>query len=366
MHFDELRVAVVHDWLTGMRGGEKVLEAVLELVPHAEIFTLFHHPGTVSASIERHPVHTSFLQKMALHAGDYRRLLPLFPRAVESWDLSGFDLILSTSHAVAKGAHAPGVPHVCYCHTPMRYIWDRFDDYFPPRRRLLRLAAAALAPYLRAWDVRTASRVDAFIANSQFVRERIRRYYDRDAAVVYPFVDRQFLEAPLAKERGDYHVIISALVPYKRIDLAIEAARVSGRRLRIIGNGPLREKLVASASEVAEFLGWASTDEIIAEVGRARSLILPGVEDFGITCLEAMACGTPVVALGDGGALESVSEGCGVFFDRPEVAKLTAALDRVESETWDRGILRARAAEFSKERFQREYVAVVSDVMGGR
>jgi glycosyltransferase involved in cell wall biosynthesis len=248
----------------------------------------------------------------------------------------------------------------------MRYIWDRFDDYFPPERPVLRLAASTLAPFLRSWDVRTAPRVDAFIANSQFVRERIRRYYARDAEVVYPFVDAQYLDAPFADEREGYHVIISALVPYKRVDLAIEAARASGKQLRVIGNGPLRESLADRAAGVAEFLGWVSTEEIIRQVGRAQSLILPGVEDFGITCLEAMACGTPVVALRDGGALESVSEGCGLFFDRPEAGLLAAALDRVESETWDRERLRARAREFAKERFLREYVDVVARCLRDR
>src|SRR4051794_32750264 len=177
VHRSSSKVAVIHDWLTGMRGGEAVLEAILGLVPDAELFTLFHFPGSVSEAIERHPIHTSSLQRYATR-DNYRKLLPLFPRAVREWDLSAFDLIVSSSHAAAKGVDAKGRPHLCYCHTPMRYIWDRFDDYFP--RGAQRLAMKLIARRLRRWDVRSAQNVTAFVANSNFVRDRIRRYYDRD------------------------------------------------------------------------------------------------------------------------------------------------------------------------------------------
>src|SRR5581483_4497283 len=230
------RVAVVHDWLTGMRGGEQVLEEIVDLVPGAETFTLFHFPGAVSAKSESRPIHTSSLQRMARRARDYRTLLPLFPRAVRTWDLSGFDLIISSSHCVAKGVDARGKPHLCYCHTPMRYIWDRFDDYFPRSRPLLRGAMSLLAPRLRRWDVSTAAGVSRFVANSNFVRDRIRRYYGRDAEVIHPFVADEFFAAPLRADRQDFEVIVSALVPYKRLEMAIE----SGRRLVIIGEGPIR------------------------------------------------------------------------------------------------------------------------------
>src|SRR4051794_13709110 len=198
------RVAVIHDWLTGMRGGELVLEAILDLAPDAELFTLFHFPGSVSKAIESHTIHTSRLQSLASHVRDYRTLLPLFPRAVRQWDLSGFDLIISSSHAVAKGVDSRGTPHLCYCHTPMRYIWDRFDDYFP--RGVKRLLARPLAAHLRRWDVRHSEQVTRFVANSRFVRDRIRQYYDRDAAVVHPFVDEAFLSAPLCQSRESFHV----------------------------------------------------------------------------------------------------------------------------------------------------------------
>ncbi|MFZ2493301.1 MAG: glycosyltransferase, partial [Thermoanaerobaculia bacterium] len=197
------RVAVIHDWLTGMRGGEAVLEAILELFPDAEIYTLFHLRGSVSSQIEERVIHTSSLQPLAEKAGDYRRLLPLFPRAARAWDLSGYDLIISSSHCVAKGVRAVGRPHLCYCHTPMRYIWDRFDDYFPRTKPLQRAAMMAIAPFLRRWDVATAGEVSRFVANSTFVAGRIRQHYRRDADVVHPFVDDAFLTAPLRSERGD-------------------------------------------------------------------------------------------------------------------------------------------------------------------
>src|SRR5688500_1299071 len=291
------RVAVIHDWLTGMRGGESVLEAILEALPQAEIFTLFHFKGSVSPAIESRRIHTSGLQSIARRVGDYRRLLPLFPGAVRRWDLRDFDLIVSSSHCVAKGVNALGKPHLCYCHTPMRYIWDRFDDYFPRSRPLRRAAAMSIAPWLRRWDVNTASGVTRFVANSTFVRDRIQRHYQRDAAIVHPYVDDAFFAPPIEEQRGDYHIVVSALVPYKHVELAID----SGRRLVVIGGGPLFEELKRRGGPNVEMMGSVSRATIIEWVARARSLILPGVEDFGITPLEAMALGTPVVALREGG-----------------------------------------------------------------
>ncbi|HEX2120244.1 MAG TPA: glycosyltransferase [Thermoanaerobaculia bacterium] len=349
------RVAVIHDWLTGMRGGEAVLEGILDALPGAEIFTLFHFPGSVSRAIESRTIHTSELQRLAARVSDYRHLLPLFPKAVRKWDLSAYDFVVSSSHCVAKGVNARGKRHLSYCHTPMRYIWDRFDDYFPRSRPLRRAAVMAVAPWLRRWDVATAAEVTRFVANSTFVRDRIRRFYDRDADVVHPFVDDEFLRAPLADERDDYHLVVSALVPYKRVDLAVAA----GKRLLVIGGGPLFEELKRRGGPNVTLLGSVSRGEIIERLSRARSLILPGVEDFGITPLEAMALGTPVVALRAGGVLDSVVDGVtGIFFDRPEVDSLRRALDEVEARAmegkWDREALRAHAATFSRARFDRE------------
>lgn len=362
-----MKVAVVHDWLTGMRGGEKVLEAILELFPAADLYTLFHKPGSVSPQIERHPIRTSSLQKWATYIGDYRKLLPLFTGAIREWDFSSYDLIISSSHCVAKGVRGERALHVCYCHTPMRYIWDRFDDYFPRHRPLKRAMAALMARRLRAWDRRTAANVDHFIANSTFVRERIRRYYDREAEVIHPFVDEAFLRRPFNQVRSNYHVIVSALVPYKRLELAIDAANELDLRLLIIGEGPSRGSLQRRVRGKAEFLGAVATETVMECLSSACSLILPGVEDFGITPLEAMACGTPVVAFREGGALDTVIDGkTGLFFDRPDTASLAEALHAADKRSWDRAVLRAHAARFSKPYFQRRFQEFLSKVVGSR
>jgi len=257
---------------------------------------------------------------------------------------------------VAKGVDAKGKPHLSYCHTPMRYIWDRFDDYFPRSKPLRRAAMLSLAPWLRSWDVKTSAGVTQFIANSEFVRDRIRRYYDRDAEVVHPFVDDAFLEAPLVDERDDYHLVVSALVPYKRIDLAVAAAIAGNKRLVVIGGGPLLDELRTRAGANIELLGAVPRDVVIERMARARSLILPGVEDFGITPLEAMALGTPVVALGEGGVRDSVIDGqTGIFFGRPEVDSLRRALDAVESRQWDRETIRTQAKKFSRAVFDSRF-----------
>jgi glycosyltransferase involved in cell wall biosynthesis len=349
-----MRVAVIHDWLTGMRGGESVLEGILDVVPDADIYTLFHFRGSVSERIERHTIHTSSLQRLATRVRDYRHLLPLFARAVGEWDLSAYDAIISSSHAVVKGVDAKGRPHLCYCHTPMRYIWDRFDDYFP--RGVARMAMKVIAGRLRRWDVRTSAGVTQFVANSNFVKERIRRFYDRGAVVVHPFVDDEFLSAPLVENRGDEHVIVSALVPYKRIDLAIDAFAASGKRLVIIGKGPLHERFAARRAPNVELAGFVSKRELIERLARAQSLILPGIEDFGITPLEAMALGTPVVAFGEGGVLDSVVDGStGILFRAPMADALRRAVDDAERRTWDRNAIRAHAATFSRDNFDRQF-----------
>ncbi|HEU4520850.1 MAG TPA: glycosyltransferase [Thermoanaerobaculia bacterium] len=350
----------MHDWLTGMRGGEAVLEAILEVLPDAELFTLFHFKGSVSPTIESRRIHTSWLQPVASRLSDYRKLLPLFPSAVRQWDFRDFDLIVSSSHCVVKGVRARDKPHLCYCHTPMRYIWDRFDDYFPPSRPVQRALAGLVAKRLRRWDVKTAAEVTRFVANSEFVRGRIHRYYGREADVIHPFVDEAFLQAPFAEVRDDYHVVVSALVPYKQVGLGIRTAAAAAKKLIVIGGGPLLESLRAEAPPNVQLLGSVDRSRIVSVVGRARSLILPGIEDFGITPLEAMALGTPVVALGAGGVRDSVVPGrTGIFFGEPSVESLRRAIDEVESHQWDRESLRRHAAGFSRGRFQESFRAAL-------
>jgi len=361
-----MRVALIHDWLTGMRGGERCLEVFCELFPEADLFTLLHVPGSVSTVIERHRITTSFVQRLPAAATRYRYYLPLFPAAVEAFDLRGYDLVLSSSHCVAKGARrAPGARHVSYCFTPMRYVWDLYDDYFGRRARpLVRALMPPVAARLRRWDRRSTARVDDFIAISRHVASRIERYYGRSADVIYPPVDVQRFEVADG-DAGEFYLVVSALVPYKRLDLAIQAVNRLGRRLLVVGSGPEGRALRALAGPGVEFLGWRSDTEIAELYRRCRALVFPGVEDFGIVPLEAMAAGRPVVAFAAGGALETVvppggpEPPTGLFFDAQTVDALVEALRRLESGAiaFDPKRLRARAEAFDRPRFKERIAA---------
>jgi glycosyltransferase involved in cell wall biosynthesis len=362
-----VRVALVHDWLTGMRGGEKVLEGLCALYPTADLFTLLHVRGSVSPVIERHRIATSFVQHLPGAHRRYRSYLPLFPLAVERFDLSRYDLVLSSSHCVAKSARAaPHARHLSYCFSPMRYAWDQFDAYFGPARvgRLRsRWLYRPILGRLARWDAATASRVDRFVAISRHVADRIRRYYNREAAIVYPPADTAFYH-PDGSAAARHFLIVSALVPYKRIDLAIAACARAGARLRIVGTGPERERLERQAGPGVEFLGGLTDEAIRDEYRRAAAVLLPGEEDFGIVPVEAQACGRPVVALGRGGALETVIDGeTGILFAEPRADALAAALDRVQRATFDAARIRAHAERFSRERFLAEMRAVVDDTV---
>jgi len=353
-----MRTAVVHDWLNGMRGGEKVLEAILPLVPEPTIFTLFHVPGSVSPAIERHPIRASYLNRLPFSRRHYRHYLPLFPSAVESFDLSGFDLVVSSSHCVAKGAVAPpGVPHVCYCHTPVRYAYEQFDLYFPPGRTRLRALKARAIARLREWDVATASRPTRYLANSSAVAERIARHYGRAAAVCHPPVDVDFFRpADAPGPRGDFLLAVGALVPYKRFDVAIEAARRLGRRLVLVGRGPEQARLSALAGESAEILGPLGPEELRDLYRACAAYLQPGEEDFGIAAVEALACGAPVVALGRGGARDIVRDGVNGVLSREDGAEAFAgAVDRAIRAGFDYTRLRASALPFRGERFAAEF-----------
>jgi glycosyltransferase involved in cell wall biosynthesis len=362
-----MKVALVHDWLTGMRGGERVLEAVCGLYPDADIHTLFHWRGSVSPTIERHRIHTSFLQHLPMARTQYRRYLPLFPFAVERFDLDDCDLVISSSHCAAKAVVAPGrARHVCYCHSPMRYAWDQFDAYFGPARVgavasrwLYRPVLARLA----RWDAATAGRVHRFVANSRHVAARIRRYYSRDATIVYPPVDTVFFE-PAAVPAESHFLIVSAFVPYKRLDIAIEACRRIGARLRIVGDGPDRERLERVSGADVTFLGQLTDEQVRDEYRLAQALIMPGEEDFGIVPVESQACGRPVVALARGGALETVTDGeTGVLFAEPTAESLGDALRRVGTMSFDSSRIRSSVERFSKDRHARAMQAVIDDTL---
>jgi glycosyltransferase involved in cell wall biosynthesis len=353
----------VHDWLTGMRGGEKVLEAICEIFPGADIFTLVYRKGSVSPTIERHPIRTSLIQRLPFATTKYRQYLPLFPFAIEQLSLDDYDLVISSSHCAAKSVIVPGrARHLCYCHSPMRYAWDQFDMYFGPARvgaMASRWLYRPMLSRLARWDASTSGRVHRFVANSAHVAARIRRYYNREAAIVYPPVDTVFNHpADVASE--SHFLIVSALVPYKRIDLAIAACEQIGAPVRIVGDGPERKRLAQQAGAGVTFLGWQSPDEIRDEYRRAAAVILPGEEDFGIVPVEAQACGCPTVALARGGALETVTDGVtGVLFDQPTVQSLTAAFERLRTIRFNRSVLRLHAERFARERYTREMRAVV-------
>lgn len=348
------QIALVHDWLTGMRGGEKVLEVLCEMFPDAPIYTLLHNKGSVSQTIESHPIRTSFIQHLPLKGKKYRSYLPLFPRAIESLDLSNFKLIISTSHAVAKGAVPPdGALHICYCHTPMRYVWDQYEEYFGKGRAglLTRAAMRFLAPRLRAWDVRTSDRVHTFIANSHNVAARIQSRYKRSSEVLHAPVDASAFR--VSTENDGSYLVVSALVPYKRIDLAILACQKLGRTLKIVGTGPDEDKLRSMAGPGVRFLGWMADADLARLYRQCRAVLFPGVEDFGIVPLEAMASGKPVVAFGKGGALETIIDGTtGVFFNDQTVESLAGAIGRLEQMNLDPAVIRRHTEGFDRELFR--------------
>jgi len=302
-----MKVALVHDWLTGMRGGEKVLEVFCELFPHAHLYTLLHNKGSLSNTIESMDIRTSFIQKLPLIKKKYRHLLPIFPTAIERFDLRGYDLVLSSSHCVAKGViTGEQTLHICYCFTPMRYIWDLYTLYFGKERAgmITRLATSLVLNYLRKWDVTSSKRVDKFVAISRYIAERIKKNYGRDSDLIYPPVDCSYFKPGLSHE--DFYLMVSPLAPNKRVDIAVEAFNTIDLPLIVIGSGQEEKKLERMAGKNVKFMGWQS-DEIIREhYINCKALIFPGVEDFGIVPLEAQACGRPVIAFGKGGALETI------------------------------------------------------------
>jgi len=363
------KVALVHDWLNGMRGGEIVFEALLDLFPNADVFTLIYNPGSLSPSLRkklsRTRVHTSWMNRFEFTRQKYRQLLPLLPFAIRSLDIYPYDLVISSSHCVAKGVKKhPGAFHLSYIHAPMRYMWDRFDDYFGKGRILFffRWIAILLRPLMQAWDRRTAQkdRVDVLLANSKFISEQIQRCYGRDSKVVYPFANLERFQKP--RNRGNYYLMVGAFAPYKRTDLAIEAFARLGLPLKIVGSGQDEARLLALKNKLGaqniEFIasGDANNERIESLYSECKAFIFPGKEDFGITPLEAMASGAPVIAFNEGGASETVTNETGILFQPQTIDALVNAVMDVESgrKKFAEEACRSRAKFFTQERFKKE------------
>jgi glycosyltransferase involved in cell wall biosynthesis len=350
-----------------MRGGERVLEVLCERYPEADLFTLLYIRGSVTPVIEQRRIHTSAIQYFPGVRHYYRECLPLFPMLIEQFDLEPFDLVISSSHCVAKSVLTrPDAVHVCYCHTPMRYAWDQFNAYFGAARigwaasRVMRSVMARLA----RWDRATADRVDRYVTNSQHVAGRIRTYYNRDSIVIYPPVDTDFFH-PDSAGPDRYALMVSALVPYKRIDIAIEACRRAGLPLKIAGSGPDRARLERAAGGTdVEFLGRVPDERLRDLYRRAALTLMTGEEDFGIAPVESQACGRPVVALGRGGALETVIPGeTGVLVEQPTAAAFADGITEVLNTQFDPAVIRGHAEQFGRDRFVEDIGAVIDEAV---
>ncbi|MEI8349190.1 MAG: glycosyltransferase [Candidatus Omnitrophota bacterium] len=367
-----MKIAIVHDWLTGMRGGEKCLEVFCELFPQATIFTLLHNKGSVSRIIESMKIKTSFMQHLPKANMHYRNYLPLFPRAVESFDLKEFDFVLSSSHCVAKGARKPPqAKHLCYCYTPMRYAWFFFEQYFGSYPSWKKKIVQATTEYLKKWDLATLNRVDEFMAISETVKERIHTIYNRGAEVIYPPVDIENFQAD-SRSAQDFYLCVSSLVPYKRIDVIIEAFnQMPDKKLIIVGDGHLRKDLEQrKISKNINLLGWLPQKDLVSLYRQACCFVYAAEEDFGIAPVEAQASGVPVVAYGKGGVTETVvalnataakQHPTGLFFDKQTSSSLIAAIELFEKmkQEFSSETIRQHALQFSRQHFKeriQEYI----------
>ena len=358
------KVVLLHDWLTGFRGGERVLEAFCELYPEAPLYTLIHVPGSTTPIIENRKITASFLNSIPGVATQYRKFLPLMPKAAEGLKIiEDADVVLSSSHCVIKGVKKPaGAKHISYIHSPMRYLYDQYDVYFGPEAPLYQqLGAKVFKNYLVDWDKNSNANVDEMVANSHFVSDRIKKYYSRESIVIHPFVDladfRAHQKSPLPKE--DFYLMVTAFAPNKRVDLAISAFNELGKKLVIIGGGQQESWLKSIAGKNITFLGNVSRAEVVENFAKARALIFPGVEDFGITPLESLASGTPVIAYRKGGVLETLNDKVAHFFDEVSREKLIEAILAFEKKSFNPNDLFARAEDFSKEKFKAEIKKLV-------
>lgn len=359
-----VRVAIVHDYLTQFGGAERVLKVLMEIFPHAPVYTLVHDPKVTKGLLDGRRIRTSFLQRVPLARSKHRLFPIIMPLAVEQFDLSAYDLVISASHSFGKGVITkPETLHVSYCFTPLRYAWGdshRYVREFGVPRVVRSLLPLALS-YVRVWDVLAADRVDHFIAISHFVAERIRKYYGRGSAVVYPPVDTEMFQP--GPSPGDRFLVVSRLLSYKRIDLAIKACNLLRLPLDIVGSGPEEERLKSLAGPTVRFLGFQPDQVIAALYARARAFLFPQEEDFGITTLEAAAAGRPVVAFRSGGALETVVEGeTGVFFDRQDVASLAEGIEAALRRQWDPVMIRRHALRFSVASFRERFLGLLQSL----
>jgi glycosyltransferase involved in cell wall biosynthesis len=363
-------VALAHHWLVAMRGGEKVLEQICRLFPGAPIHTLVARLEKLSGQLQSHPIHTSWLQRIPGGSRHYKKLLPLFPTAVSSLRIEGdYELILSSDASLIKGLQYPSQSlHVCYCHSPPRYLWDMMEEY-QNSAEMGGMAGRALfnsiAPMVRDFDLQAAKKVDHFIANSQFVRERIARYYKREAMVIHPPVDIDSFSLA-ENEPEDFYLVVSQLVPYKRIELAVQAFTKLKKRLIVIGEGSERPRLEKIAGPTIQFLGHQPFQTVRDYFRRCRALVFPGIEDFGITLLEAQACGRAVVAFRKGGALETIRERVtGLFFDEPSTDALASAIEALELNPLNPMECRSNAEGFGPDRFRRQLSGFLTQVLRG-
>ncbi|MBI4115238.1 MAG: glycosyltransferase [Candidatus Omnitrophica bacterium] len=349
---NKVRVALVHDWLIHMRGGERVLEVFAEIFPEATIYTLFTRREKLSPALQRMKIQTSALQYFPGITKYYRWLLPILPFFIRSLRIEDAGLVISLSHCVAKGVLIPkGAKHFCYCLTPMRYLWGFEEVYFGRLMKWFPFIVNPILNWLRKWDVATSQGVDAFFCISEVVKKRIEKNYGREATVIYPPVDAQFFRLDsIPKRKDDYYLVVSAFTPYKRVDLAIEACNRLGRKLLIAGEGPLLGRYQEIARENIHFVGPVPDSELVNLYHHAKAIIFPQEEDFGIVPLEAQACGTPVIALAKGGVLETVKEG--VFFHDQTTEAVSQAVLEFESKNFDPFALREQALRFDKPLFK--------------
>lgn len=361
------KVAIVHEWLVDRSGSEKVVEQILEIYPDAALFAIVEYlPQELKWFIKNKKVTTSFVQKLPFSKTSYRNYFPLMPIAVEQFDLSEFDLVISSNHAVSKGVLTSSEQlHVCYCHSPIRYAWDLYHQYIFEsglKKGLKGMLAKFFLHYLRLWDISAVNRVDFFVANSSFIAKRIKKVYNRKSTVIYPPVNVD--EFSLCAQKEDFYITVSRFVPYKKIDLIVQAfSKMPNRKLIVIGDGPDFKKISRTKFDNVQFLGFQKSEVVKAYMQRAKCFVFASIEDFGITPVEAMACGTPVIALKKGGARETVIDGVtGIFFNEQHEKSIRDAVSRFEElPIFDSVKIREHAEKFSNNRFRNQFKKFVED-----